>query len=180
MFANISQMFHKFTQNVLKKRFKYLMKIKLSTRRQSEPVVAIYHYDETTPLKKKSPKSKGKTCQICFGAKIKTSKELDECNFDAKDTLNSIKCQKCSQSICVSCFKRNLHPILCIDKECNICPSNVSYEARGTGFMHTCPFCRFKTGLSPLALGCLLFGSEMSNKFLNDPDRLDFWCNSFE
>ena len=101
------------------------MKINLSKCDQEAPVAAVYYYDETTPIpskkkkKKRSPKSKDYTCQICFETKIKASTEEYDYDFDDKNTLNSIKCEKCFQPICVPCFKRidqtesSSHPVHC-------------------------------------------------------------------
>lgn len=163
------------------------MKINLSKCDQEAPVAAVYYYDETTPLpskkkkkKKRSPKSKDSTCQICLETKIKASTEEHDYNFDDKDILSSIKCVKCFQPICVPCFKRNLHPILCTAKGCKKCPSKVSFDTFGTGLMHTCPFCRFKTDLDPMTLCSLLLGnkSEVMDKFGNDDDAFVSWCRN--
>ena len=163
------------------------MKMKLSKCDHAEPIAATYYYDETTSIalkkkkKKRSPKSKDDTCQICSETKITAGRAKREYNFDHKDRLNSIKCEKCSQPMCVTCFKRNLHPILCTTKRCTACPSNVSCHTFGTGLMHTCPFCRFKTYLDPETLCLLLFGtySEFMDKFSNDADAFISWYRNF-
>ena len=154
------------------------MKIKL-THTHTEEVIATYHYDENTTFVKKkqrSPKSKN-VCQICHDSKIKVDVEVNECNFDETGHLNSIQCEQCHKSVCTSCFKKNVEPILCTTSRCDCKHNSISF---GTGLMHICPFCRLKTNLSPYALSILVYETQkrFNDKF-DDGKAFSFWTDFF-
>ena len=166
------------------------MKINLSKCDQKAPVAAVYYYDETTPLpskkkkKKRSPKSKD-TCQICADRCKDQGKHRDTQHIQLRrqghPKLHQVREVLSAHVCCLLQAKSAAHHVHHQGVH-GMPTSNVSYNAFGTGLMHTCPFCRFKTALKPLALCFLLFGSESetSETFFNDPRALESWSEGFE